>query len=337
MPGGNPRHFPVGRSHVTQGTQSVSAKEGPVAQRTLKKRGKQEWFWFLLPAFILVILFFFLPIVITFFISGTNMSTATGFQNWEWVGVGNYQRVAAHPATGQHLWLTIKYVAFTLVFFNVGLSLVIALLTTHINRAAGFLFRALWLLPRITPVVVYVMMWRWIAADAPYGILNQLIIIPLGLEPQNWVPVAPFVFIVLVNGFIGASFGMILFTSAIESISEDLMMASLVDGSTYWQRIRFVIIPHLRWPLLFVTTFQTLSLMTSFEQILILTDGAYGTEVWALWAYHKALSSYSGNLQWGFGTALAAILVAIGIIMAFVYMRYFKFDELVQEPKIETL
>ncbi|MCK4805549.1 MAG: sugar ABC transporter permease, partial [Spirochaetes bacterium] len=83
--------------------------------------------------------------------------------------------------------------------------------------------------------------------------------------------------------------------------------------------------------------YQTLSLMTSFEQILVLTDGAYNTEVWALWAYHKALSTYSGNLQWGFGTALAAILVLIGIILGFVYMRYFKFEELVQEPKIETL
>ena len=322
---------------MIKGTKSVSVIEKTEPEQTLKRGGRHDWFWFLLPAFILVVLFFFLPIIITFFISGTNMSTATGFQNWEWTGLKNYQRIATHPATPQHLWLTIKYVAFTLVFFNVGLSLVIALLTTHINRAAGFLFRALWLLPRITPVVVYVMMWRWIGADAPYGILNQLIIIPLGLDPQNWIPAAPFLFIVLVNGFIGASFGMILFSSAIESISQDLMMASLVDGSTYWQRVKYVIIPHLRWPLLFVTTFQTLSLMTSFEQIMILTDGAYNTEVWALWAYHKALSSYSGNLQWGFGTALAAILVTIGIVMAFVYMRYFKFDELVQDPKIETL
>ncbi len=300
-------------------------------------RGKYDWFLFLLPTLILVIVFFFLPVIITFFISGTDMSTATGFQNWQWIGAKNYQRITAHPDTPKHLWLTVKYVAVTLIFFNVGMSLVIALLTTHITRGAGFFFRAIWLLPRITPVVVYVMMWRWIAADAPYGILNQILIKPLGLETQNWLPAAPFLSIVLVNGFIGASFGMILFTSAIESIPKDLMMASLVDGSSYWQRIRHVIIPHLRWPLLFVTTYQTLSLMTSFEQILVLTDGAYNTEVWALWAYHKALSTYSGNLQWGFGTALAAILVTIGIIMAIVYMRYFKFEELVQEPKIETL
>ena len=316
---------------------TISQKDIGAVERKKKNSGKLDWLKFLLPALILVMLFFFLPIIITFFISGTDMSTATGFQNWKWVGFGNYERIANHPDTLKHFLITISYVAVTLVFFNVGMSLVIVLLTTHISRKVGFFFRALWLLPRITPVVVYVMMWRFIAADAPYGILNQILIEPLGFETVNWLPYAPFLFIVLVNGFIGASFGMILFSSAIESIPKDLMMSSLVDGSTMLQRIRYIIIPYIRWPLLFVTTFQTLSLMTSFEQIMVLTDGAYNTEVWSLWAYHKALSSYSGNLQWGFGTALAAILVSIGIIMAFVYMRFFKFDELVQEPKIETL
>ena len=110
-----------------------------------------------------------------------------------------------------------------------------------------------------------------------------------------------------------------------------------MDGCSVWQRIRYVILPMLRWPLLFVTTYQTLSLLTSFEQILLLTDGAFGTEVWALWSYHRALANYYGQFQWGFGAALAAVLVVIGIVMAVVYMRYFRFEQLLQEPKIEAL
>jgi hypothetical protein len=49
---------------------------------------------------------------------------------------------------------------------------------------------------------------------------------------------------------------------------------------------------------LFVITYQTLSLLTSFEEILLFTNGGsglYQTEVWALTAYHRALSSYFGN------------------------------------------
>lgn len=292
---------------------------------------------FMGPATALVIVFFFIPVIIIIGIALTDMSTATGFAKWQWVGLENFSKILTHPSSGGILWSTVKYVFLTLVLFNVGLSLVIALLSTHIPRRAGFVFRSLWLLPRLTPSVVYVMMWKYIAADAPYGILNQHLLGPLGIEPTNWLPAQPWLFVIMTNGFIGASFGMIIFTSAIESIPRDYMIAALVDGCSLWQRIRYVILPLIRWPLLFVTTYQTLSLLTSFEQILLLTDGQFGTEVWSLWAYHRALNNYWGNFQWGFGAALAAVLVLVGLVMAVVYMRYFQFQELVQEPKIEAL
>lgn len=292
---------------------------------------------FMTPAALLVIVFFFIPVVLIIGISMTNMSTATGLQNWKWVYFENYRKILAHPNSPQVFRNTLMYVGLTLAFFNVGMALVIALITTHLPRRAGLMYRALWLLPRLTPSVVYVMMWKYMAADAPYGIISRHILQPLGLETTNLLPAYPWVFVILVNGFIGASFGMIIFTSAIESIPKDYLMASLVDGCNVWQRIRYIILPMIRWPLLFVTTYQTLSLLTSFEQILLLTGGQFGTMVWSLWAYERALSNYFGNFQWGFGAALATLLVIIGIVMAVIYMRYFQFEELVQEPKIEAL
>jgi inositol-phosphate transport system permease protein len=96
----------------------------------------------------------------------------------------------------------------------------------------------------------------------------------------------------------------------------------------------------IRWPLLFVTAYQTLSLLTSFETILLLTGGGpgfYTTEVWALHAYHTALSNYFGNTEFGYGSALAAVLVVIGIIASVIYLRVFRFNEMVSEPKVEVL
>ncbi len=291
---------------------------------------------FMAPALVLTTIFFFVPVLVLLRISMTNMSTATGLRNYAWIGLHNYAAILRNPNTQSNLWATAKYVAFTLSF-NVGMALVVALLSTHVPRRAGFGYRALWLLPRLTPSVVYIMMWKFIGADAPYGILQQHILGPLGVPPSNLVSTQPFLFTVLTNGFIGASFGMIVFTSAIESIPKDYMIAALVDGCTLWQRIRYVILPMIRWPLLFVTTYQTLSLLTSFEQILLLTDGAGGTEVWALWSYHRALNNYWGNFQWGFGAALAMLLVVIGIVMSVVFMRFFRFGALIQEPRIEAL
>lgn len=291
---------------------------------------------FLFPSLLLVILFFFLPVIITFFLSATNMSSSTGFRNWQWVGLANYTKILNNPRALSRLWLTLQYVALTLVFFNVGMGLLLAILTTRIPARMGTLFRVVWLLPRVTPIVVYVMMWIFLAADAPYGVLNQLLLGPLGVAPRYWMAAHPLLAIVLVNGYIGASFGMVIFTLAIQSIPPDLFWAAVVDGASWWKQIRYVVLPLLRWPLLFVTVYQTLSLLMSFEQILILTDGAYNTEVWALWAYHRALNNYWGHFQWGFGAALAAILVLIGIVLSALYLRFFRLNTLIQRPQIES-
>jgi len=291
---------------------------------------------FLGPATFLVILFFIVPVLIILAISLTNLSTSTGFEGWSWVGLDNYIRIFRHPKTPEHFGMTLKYVFWTLGLFNVGMGLLIALLTTSIHSRLGTSFRALWLLPKILPSVVYVLMWKYLGAAAPHGIIN-IFLEPFGIEARNWVTSEPFVFIVLINGYIGASFGMIIFTSAIESIPKDYIRAAMVDGAGYLQRVRHIILPAIKWPLLFVTTYQTLSLLTSFEQIMIMNDGANGTEVWALWAYHNALNNYYGNFQWGFGASLSAVLVLFGVGFCYVYMRFFKFKELVKRPQIDAL
>ncbi len=294
--------------------------------------------FFMGPATILIFLFFFLPVVLTLLISMTDMSVAT-IGNIQFIGLKNYQKIWHSRVTSKVLRNTFIYVASTLILFNVGLALVLSLLTTHIQEKVGTAFRTFWLLPRITPSVIYAIMWTWFTADAPYGIINQLLG-PFGLKPENWLNAQPWPVVIAANGFIGASFGMIIFTSAIHSIPVDYLRAALVDGAGTWQRIRYVILPMIRWPILFVVTYQTLSLLASFEYILLLTNGGpgfYNTEVWSLYAYHRALSNYFGNVQFGFGAALAAILVVIGVIASVIYLRVFRFSEMVVEPKIEVL
>jgi len=300
---------------------------------------------FLSPSLVVVTLFFFIPLVMVFILSFTNLDmTNFGILKWwqpaNWT-LDNYVKIFTNRFFPRILNNTLIYVSMTLIFFNVGMALVIALITTNINRRVGFAFRLIWLMCRLTPVVVYIMMWKALAGPAPMGVINKHILGPLGIGAGEYLLNAnPWLFVILVNGFIGASFGMIIFSSAIEAIPKDYMIASKVDGASTWQTIRYVTIPMIRWPLLFVTTYQTLSLLTSFEQIMLLTDGGpglYKTEVWSLTAYHRAFTSYFGNTQWGYGSAWAVILVIIGIVMAIVYLRVFKFNELIQEPKIDQL
>lgn len=262
---------------------------------------------------------------------------AASYTGWTWT-TDNFRRMVGSEDTATVLVNTIIYVFFTLILFNIGFALVLAISTFYLPKAQATVIRAIWFLPRISPPVLYVLLWKWLAWDT--GFLSAVLGV-FGVEARNWMldtSVNAWVFVVLINGFVGASMGMILFSSAIRAIPQPLFWASQVDGASRWQQVRRIILPQLRWPILFVTSYQTLSLLTSFEYILLSTDGGPGssTEVWALAAYHTALNNYTGNLEYGYGATLALVLVAIGVVLSLAYLRIFNFDALVTRPKIET-
>lgn len=266
----------------------------------------------------------------------TDQLVRESYTGWIWT-LENFRRMLLLPESKQILLNTGFYVASTLLLFNIGFALVLAITTFYLPKGQAAIFRALWFLPRITPSVLYVLLWKWLTWDT--GFINA-VVTNFGVTPRNWMldtAANAWVTVILINGFIGASMGMIIFSSAMTSIPKQMLYASEVDGANRWQQIRHIILPQIKWPILFVTVYQTLSLLTSFEQIFLSTDGGPGssTEVWALSAYHNALDNYWGNLQYGYGASLALVLVVVGVIMSLFYLRFFRFNELVKLPRIE--
>ena len=266
----------------------------------------------------------------------TDQLVRASYTGWIWT-LENFRRMLLLPETKQILLNTGFYVASTLLLFNIGFALVLAITTFYLPKGQAAIFRALWFLPRITPSVLYVLLWKWLTWDT--GFINA-VVTNFGVTPRNWMldtAANAWVTVILINGFIGASMGMIIFSSAMTAIPKQMLYASEVDGANRWQQIRHIILPQIKWPILFVTVYQTLSLLTSFEQIFLSTDGGPGssTEVWALSAYHNALDNYWGNLQYGYGASLALVLVVVGVIMSLLYLRLFRFKELVKLPRIE--
>ena len=266
----------------------------------------------------------------------TDQLVRASYTGWIWT-LENFRKMFLLPETKQILLNTGFYVASTLLLFNIGFALVLAVTTFYLPKGQAALFRALWFLPRITPSVLYVLLWKWLTWDT--GFINA-VVTNFGVTPRNWMldtAANAWVTVILINGFIGASMGMIIFSSAMTAIPKQMLYASEVDGANRWQQIRHIILPQIKWPILFVTVYQTLSLLTSFEQIFLSTDGGPGssTEVWALSAYHNALDNYWGNLQYGYGASLALVLVVVGVIMSLLYLRLFRFKELVKLPRIE--
>lgn len=258
------------------------------------------------------------------------------YTGWSWT-TRNFELLASLPSTWRYAMNTLLYVAVTLVMFHVSLGMFLAISTFFLPERTSAIFRAIWFMPRILPPVLYVLMWKWLMLDN--GFIAS-VLAPLGVPRINWMMESEYhawVAVILINGVVGASFGMIIFASAIKAIPQTMLMAAEVDGASRWQQVRYIILPQMRWPILFVTAYQTLSLLASFEYILLSTGGGPGsaTEVWAMAAFRIALNNYGGNLQYGLGATFALVLVVIGTALSLLYLRFFNFQALLTKPRIE--
>ncbi len=295
------------------------------------RRQRLNMLIFLGPAAVLLVGFFIAPVIIDVVIAFTDMGRNLQVTTFT---TANFERMlGGDTRLASVLTVTLVYILGTLAIFNVTFALVLALVTTAVPARSGAFFRAIWLLPRMSPSVVYALLWTWVISPTDYGLLNQFMSLA-GLPSVDVLNDAPWALIIVANGFIGASLGMIIFTSAIRSIPEHLFFAARVDGAGGLAIVRYITLPAIRWPLSFVTIYQALSLLVSFEYIWLITDGGpfYDTTVYALYVYKRAF----GNGQYAYGAALALGLVVIGIAAALLMWRFLDMRSLLQKPRIEV-
>jgi inositol-phosphate transport system permease protein len=283
------------------------------------------------PATLLLAALYFVPVLVAIVISFTDMGSTLAVSGFT---TENFERMATRDTrVFAALGMTLIYVACTLGLFNVTFGLILALTTTAVPERAGNAFRAIWLLPRMSPPVVYALLWAWTADPTRFGMINQMLA-AIGAEPVDLKNDWPVLVIVIANGFIGASLGMVILTSAIRSIPAHLFHAARVDGAGEIAIARHIVLPAIRWPLSFITVYQTLSLLVSFEYIWLITNGGpfYDTTVYALYVYKRAFE----NGQYAYGAALSLVLVAIGITAALTLWRFMDMGRLLQPPRIEA-
>ncbi|MCE4603907.1 MAG: sugar ABC transporter permease [Aeropyrum sp.] len=301
--------------------------------------------FFLGPAVLLVLAFFVLPLALTVYTSFTNM------RNWnidryffDTVGLRNYELLIHFsrydPKFESALITTIVFVSATLAVNVLG-GLTLAILTFFMEEKISLSYRLLWLLPRMTPVAVYSLLWYYFFHGDAIGTLNKTLMLAGIIDkPIDWgsyaLPAGTWGILVFVNGLVGVSFGMIIFYSAIRSIPWEYFAAARVDGAGNWVIIRRIIVPQLRWHLLFVTVWQLLSLLTTYAHIFLLyewgvIDRIWG-QTWSLLVFNLAFLP-AGELRQGLAAAAATVLVVIGIFLGLVTLRLLGFQRMITRPR----
>ena len=228
------------------------------------QRQQTRWGWlFLMPWLIGFFLFQLTPILFTIFLSFTNYKGTSEFKfgNFDFVGFANYLHFFEDPLVLPSMGVTLK---FALIGIPLGLvvPLAFAVLVNSKNLLAPSVFRTLFFLPTVIPVVAGAIIFNGVL-NSQSGWIN-LGLKALGVEnPPRWFgdPLwAGFALNLLAIWAVGNA--MIILLAGLQGVPTELFEAATIDGANYWQRFWSITIPMIS-PVIFYNV--TLGVIFAFQ------------------------------------------------------------------------
>ncbi|WP_028269017.1 MULTISPECIES: carbohydrate ABC transporter permease [Arthrobacter] len=275
------------------------------------------------PSVLLILLFLAAPILWSFHASFTNAAlTGRNARNPAWTGVENYVRLLGDSAFPAAVVLTVVFVAASAVVGQNMLGLLIAGLMTRARRpvaaVVGTAVVAAWVLPEIVAAFAA---YAYFSKD---GTLNQ-VLGGAGMAGADWLYAYPMVAVVLANIWRGTAFSMLVYRAALADVPQDISEAALMDGAAGWQRLVFITLPLIRSSIatnLMLVTLQTLAVFTL---IWVMTAGgpSNASTTLPVLAYQEAFKF--GDI--GYGTAIASVLIVLGLVFGIAYVRLLRGDK----------
>jgi multiple sugar transport system permease protein len=259
----------------------------------------------LLPAVGLLMTFLTYPLGLGVFLAFTD--TTIG-RRGVWVGLENFEYLLEDPLWWNAVFYSVFYTGVaTVLKFGLGLWLAL-LLNQHLPFKS--LLRAIILLPWIVPTVLSAIAFWWIY-DPQFSIISYVFVEVLGWRttnidfigsawPARWSLIAA-------NVWRGIPFVAISLLAGLQTISPSLYEAALLDGSTAWQRFRYITFPMLLPILAIVMTFSIIFTFSDFQLVYAITRGGpvNSTHLLATLAFQRGIPG--GQL--GEGAAIAVSMI----------------------------
>ena len=269
--------------------------------------------FFVLPAFVGVLVFIIIPIFCSFALSFTEWDLLNEIK---FVGFDNYKAVLCEKEFLQILINTFVY-AISTTLFAVFIPLGIAAILNNKIRGAE-IFKTIYFLPFITPAVVIAIVWAWIF-DPNIGLVNSLLKTNYTwlFDTRLAMPVLIFVSVWKLIGY-----NIILFLTGFATINPNVYEAAKIDGANELQVFKNITLPLLKPTTYFVILVTAISSFQVFDLIYVMTSGGPNdaTNVIVYSIYKYAFEYF----DIGKSCALAYILFFIILILAILQRKLCK-------------
>ncbi|PLS09667.1 carbohydrate ABC transporter permease [Neobacillus cucumis] len=233
------------------------------------KREKAVPYFFLLPAFIGIIIFKLYPIIDAFIESLSTASFKAGERLF--VGMENYWLLFKDPV----FWNSFKVTLWLNVFINpiqIACAFILAILLNQKIKGIG-LFRAIHFIPIAVSMPIALIMWN-VMLNPEQGVINT-ILVAMGLDAQPFLgsKAQALWIIILIASWKGIGYWAIFLLAGLQEVPKFLYEASSIDGAGKWQQFKNVTLPMMKRPLAFVIVADTVANFLLFAPMYILTKG----------------------------------------------------------------
>lgn len=179
------------------------------------------------------------------------------------------------------------------------------------------IIRGIILLPYVTPVISAVFGWKYLF-NPVFGLANYFLVDLLHLLPQhiNWIesPRYAIYAVIIFNIWRNFPFAFLMILAELQSISQTLYEAAIVDGASRWQQFRYITLPELKFVLGALVILRTIWNFYKFSEVYLLSSSV---EVLPVYIYEKAFANYN----FGEAAAISAILFVFVLGFILFYVR----------------
>jgi ABC-type sugar transport system permease subunit len=251
-----------------------------------------------------------------------------GFYKWQgygaptdWFGLNNYKLILTDPAFHQVLLHNGIIVVLSLAIQG-PVAILLALLLNQKIRGRSAI-RVLIFVPFVISEVIVGTGWSLMLQTT--GAVNDLLHhIGLGFLAADWLADPKFAIWSLMGiltwKYVG--FAVILMLAGLQSIPEELSEAARIDGASYWQVQRRIMVPLLGPTIRIWAFLSIIGALQLFDLVYVVWGqyiaGTAGTSTMA--TYMVANGRNAGN--YGFGNAVAVVMFLISLIVALLYQRF---------------
>lgn len=285
-------------------------------QRKRRQAGTlgKYFYVFILPAFIVYLLFSIVPFLYTFYYSFTDYTDMNPV-NLSFVGLKNYIKVFNTPLMMTAIKNSVIY-AIMLTSLQTILALPLAVLLDKKLKTRNLL-RAVFFFPAVFSSLIIGYLWNFIMSSSDYGLINNLLH-QLGFGTFNFFTANRALFsVILTQAWQWTGWAMVIYLANLQSISPDLYEAADIDGAGGIKKFFYVTLPLMCPSVKIIVVTVLIGGMKVFDIIYSMTSGGPGnaTETVMTVMMKKGISDGFYSTGSAFGVCFFAIVLVISAVV----------------------